>query len=358
MRHPFVDLLRGLAVVLMIYTHSLQSWLAPPARHGPGYAVSAFVFALPSRLFLVLLGASFALRLNALAGRGLRERVRAGLLRAAELVGLGLLLRLHDWASKGFLDPARLWKVDILNCMGAATAVMVLGFTRRDGRPASRRALLCAAAVALLAPLTVHLRRPSWLPAPLAAYFFGPRPLAHFPLLPWLAFALLGLALGDGWARAGAQARPRRTMALAALAAAAVAGLATLLGHLVPPPAKAVLAVEADPLFLCASAAAVVLLGALCYEAARRWPGLVHRRSPLMLLGLASLPVYFVHLGICYGRLTARYQGRLGLQAAALGSLLVTLSMVALAAAWLRSRKWRRWRPVAKTPRAEIIEGP
>src|SRR5438876_335311 len=76
---------------------------------------------------------------------------------------------------------------------------------------------------------------PSWLPAPLAAYLYGPRPLAYFPLIPWIAFALLGLALGDAWQRVVRGGDPdgtarRRAMIFAALGAALVYGLALLLG--------------------------------------------------------------------------------------------------------------------------------
>lgn len=347
MRQPFLDVLRGLAVVLMIYTHTLNAWLAPAAQTGPYYRISAMIFALPSRLFLLLMGASLALRLHALRARGASpwSARREALRRGAELVGLGLLLRLEDLRSHGFSEMERLWKVDILNCMGAATIFMALFCLRRDGLPGWRRSLGLALAAVVLAPLSVRWPYPSFLPAPLLAYFYGPRPLAYFPLLPWVAFALLGLGLGDLWqrmieARGGdAEGRARgRVMTALLLGGPALFWLAVRISPLIPRSPAAVVAIEANPLLFVSSTAAVLFLLGAGYFVTRRFPGIAARERAVMILGQASLPIYFVHLMICYGKIGDRDTG---LGVAALGSLGITALMVPLGELWLRVKVLR-----------------
>ena len=58
-----VDWLRGLAVVLMIQTHLYDAWCNPAAKADRrAYAWTRFIGGIPSRLFLLLVGVSMAIR--------------------------------------------------------------------------------------------------------------------------------------------------------------------------------------------------------------------------------------------------------------------------------------------------------
>jgi len=194
-RLELLDVLRGLAVVLMIHTHVSNAWVSQAARAGRVFALEGWTFALPSRLFLLLLGASLAAAWHRAGGDARALRLSA-LRRAAELVALGFALRLHDWWSHGMSEPLRLWKVDILPCLGLSALVCAL-LASRAGRPAPLRAVAAAAAAVVLGAWLGGEPGPAAVPAPAWAYVAGPRPLAWFPLLPWCAFALAGVWAGD-----------------------------------------------------------------------------------------------------------------------------------------------------------------
>ena len=57
-----VDWLRGLAVLLMIQTHLYDSWCNKAAKATEFYAWTRFIGGIPSRLFLMLVGVSMAIK--------------------------------------------------------------------------------------------------------------------------------------------------------------------------------------------------------------------------------------------------------------------------------------------------------
>ena len=338
-RLELLDVLRGLAVVLMIHTHVSNAWVSQAARAGRVFALEGWTFALPSRLFLLLLGASLAAAWHRAGGDARALRLSA-LRRAAELVALGFALRLHDWWSHGMSEPLRLWKVDILPCLGLSALVCAL-LASRAGRPAPLRAVAAAAAAVVLGAWLGGEPGPAAVPAPAWAYVAGPRPLAWFPLLPWCAFALAGVWAGDLLVRRG-HARDAGPLGAALLALGAGAAALSPAG-----PARWHDA-EADP------RTAVALLGALLVVAAvtaRALPWLpAPLRAALVLLGKGSLPIYVVHLGIVYGKRAAVLEGRLGLPGAALGTLSVTVAMMGFAWAWARASAAIRGRTLRLRP--------
>lgn len=206
-----LDVARGLALVGMIATHALVA----RAPDGGVTVVQAFAGGRSSALFAVLAGVSLALvsgRSVPLTGRPLRG-VRAGLLVRAALVALiGLAL-----GSLPTTIAVILTYYGVLFCLG-------LPFLRLGARPL----LALAAAWALAAPVASHLLRPT-LPDPSYAspsfdLLAEPgRLLAEllvtgfYPALTWLAYLLLGMALGR--LDLGG-ARPARTLLVAGAAVA------------------------------------------------------------------------------------------------------------------------------------------
>ncbi len=325
-RLEVLDVLRGLAVVLMIHTHVSNAWVSAEARAGRAFELMGWSFALPSRLFLFLLGASLAVAWH--RGAGEARAVRLGALRrAAELAALGFAMRLHDWWSHGMTEPLRLWKVDILPCLGLSAVLCAL-VGSRAGRPAPLRAVAGALATVVLGAWLGGAPGPMSVPQPAWAYLAGERPLAWFPLLPWCAFALAGVWAGDLLARRG-HARGAGPLGAALLALGAATAATTPAG-----PARWQDA-ECDPRTAVALLEALLVLAA---AAARAVPHLPARlRAALVLLGRGSLPIYVAHLGVVYGKRAAVLEGRLSLAAAALGTISVTVAMMGFAWAWARA---------------------
>ena len=98
-----------------------------------------------------------------------------------------------------------LYRVDILNCIGASMVVAGLIAAPRKGRPALAITLLAAAAFVALGPIVGPAHFPDFLPKPLTSYIGGQRPMAWFPLFPSLAWPLVGVLIGHFWVRSSTE---------------------------------------------------------------------------------------------------------------------------------------------------------
>src|SRR5216684_1458437 len=142
MRLAYIDWMRGLACLLMFQTHCYDSWLSSDARHSKFFVWSQLGGTLPAPLFLFLAGISFALVTDKLQKKGTPPNViaRTTMRRGAEILGLGLLLR-----------------VDILNTIGISMILMgvVCWIVLNVGRTSRIRQVLglTAGGVALLISL-------------------------------------------------------------------------------------------------------------------------------------------------------------------------------------------------------------
>ena len=121
---------------------------------------------------------------------------------------LAYLFRLQEHILAGFWGGwAQVFRVDILNCIGASLLLLALVGVPR-GRPPALPAAALAAARASSASVPSWARRtsPPGSPGPLSSYIGGQRPMSWFPLFPWGAWALVGLVVGHLWLRHGRDA--------------------------------------------------------------------------------------------------------------------------------------------------------
>ena len=217
-----IDWLRGLAVVLMIQTHLYDSWVSAAGTASAAYWWTRYLGGVPSRLFLMLVGVSMAITFEQQAARGVDRRtiVRGAVRRGLEILALAYLFRFQEYALDGFWGPVTaLFRIDILNCIGASMIVAAFVAAPRAGRPQYAAALAAAAVFVGLGPVVGPAHFPSFLPAALTAYVGGQRPLSWFGLFPWAAWPLVGVALGHVWVRASGD--PRRAARIFLLTGAA-----------------------------------------------------------------------------------------------------------------------------------------
>jgi uncharacterized membrane protein len=334
-----IDWLRGLAVVLMILAHAYDSWLTQAARTGAAYGVVKHLSGLPSRLFLFLVGVSAAIVYERQIAHGIPEAsIRAKTAkRGLQVVALALLFRLQEQILAGFSGGVTpLFRVDILNCIGASMLVLALVTTPRAGRPRVLAALVAAAVFLGFGPLIGPAHFPRWLPAPLTSYLGGQRPMAWFPLFPWAAWPLTGVAVGHLWLRHGRDERGQmRTFLVTGLVGgvilAAVIVVRAFHPYIIRYPSDLVQQMGPGAFFFrLGSIGLIALLGWVI----TRLTG--PRFSPLRQLGLTSLLIYWVHVEICYGVLTRPLQRRLGMAWATVAYVLLVLAMFALSVARTR----------------------
>jgi len=357
-RLAYIDWMRGLACLLMFQTHCYDSWLSPQARQTFFFKVSQLLGTFPAPLFLFLAGISFALVTERLWSSGVppSAAARTTILRGAEIFGFGLLFRLQEFLiAWGWAPWSDLARVDILNTIGISMMLMgVCCWISAAARPGdaapehrARRAGIAALAVAFaivfVAPMVWTVWQPRFLPWPLESYINGvhnlgtPQPWL-FPIFPWTAFAFLGLATGFYLQSASAQARGSRVFMMAA---AVGIGLAAL-GYLVDARAPNLYPVydfwHTSPNFFLIRCGLLLLILA----GAHAWQGWGAARrgiSPLLVLGRASLLVYWVHIEFVYGRFSILRKHSQSIPVASFGLLITFLAMLALA--WLRV-KWKK----------------
>jgi uncharacterized membrane protein len=224
-------------------------------------------------------------------------------------------------------------RVDVLQCIGASLCLLsAIGARGAWRRPMSFVAI--AVAIALATPLMQ-----SWVPGPLpvavAGYIAqwpnadGQRVLSLFPLFPWLGFASFGVAVGLAWGRASDALALELELLLMRLVVLGVA-VALITNASWPPmrwfaPPEPIAALAQ---LLYKTALCCVMIGpAIALSHAAR--GI---RAPLVLLGRASLLIYWVHLQFAFGTVSRPISRGLSLTGWALGTLALIACMGALAA--------------------------
>jgi uncharacterized membrane protein len=371
-RLAYIDWMRGLACVLMFQTHCYDSWLGGSARQSRFFVDSQLGGTFPAPLFLFLAGISFALVTGKLQQKRLApsQIARATIRRGGEIFGFGLLFRLQEYViAWGRAPQSDLLRVDILNTIGISMVLMgvlcwiVLGLCSADaparegveapGEQSSAPLLprnfgqsggtglliLAAGAVALgislLTPLLWTVWRPRFLPWPLESYINGVHNLGSpqpwlFPIFPWAAFAFAGLAIGfflqSCWVRS------REATVFFSLGAFGLI-LIQLSRWFDSEPRQFYPVYDywhTSPNFFLIRVGMLLLILTGTYIWCR-W-GFGHLRfSPLILLGQASLLVYWVHIEFVYGRLSILPKRAQGIRQASVGLLIITLAMLALA---------------------------
>jgi uncharacterized membrane protein len=339
-----VDWLRGLAVVLMIQTHLYDAWCNPSAKATAAYTWTRFFGGIPSRLFLLLVGVSMAIRYEGQIARRVDRQtmVRSAAKRGAEVLLLAYLFRLQEYVLGGGYDWRDLFRVDILNCIGASMIATAFISAPRRGRPQIALALLAAAICVALGPIIGPAHFPAFLPRPLTSYLGGQRPMAWFPLFPWLAWPLCGVALGHYWVRTSRDARHQAIAFLTTGLVGAAMTYAVILvrrhdPHIIRYPSDLVQQMGPGTFFYrLGYMGPLALLAYLMTRVFSRFDFSVMRQ-----LGQTSLLVYWIHVELCYGLLFKRLHHRLDMGEATVALVLMTAAM--LVVSLLRTKYWHGW---------------
>ena len=306
-RRPYLDWLRGIAVLIMIEGHTLDSWTRVADKESAWYRWAIVLAGFGAPFFLFLAGITLMLAAGGRLRKGLArsEVTRVAVRRGLWILALAFLFRLQSYLISGGQFPQSLLKVDILNVIGVAMIAGAVGWG--VARTLTHKLLLFAAvtvAVAMLTPIVRTTTLLDVLPDVVEAYF-RPRPgRTTFTLFPWAAFFAAGCVAGAllDSREAVADRSLMRWFALAGL----VVGLGGYATSFLPPIYAETAFWTSSPTFFFLRLGVLLLFVAAAYGLSRIW-----RWEPLQEFGRASLFVYWVHVELVYGVLSTPLHRRL-----------------------------------------------
>jgi uncharacterized membrane protein len=369
-RLAYIDWMRGLACVVMIQAHCYDSWLNPEARKTLLYRWSQELSTLPAPIFLFLSGVSFAL-----VTEGLRQKnkpqsqiFQTALLRGAEILGLGFLLRVQEFVLGYPKSPwTDLLKVDVLNILGVSIIFMALfwrlmsmggalaasaghGGASQTGESVERwrnrligLSLLIAAIVAIATPPLWTTHRPHFLPWMLESYIDGVHNLGSptpwiFSIFPWCGFAFVGLAFGSFLFSDFAQRKEVSALSIVGAIGALACGLSLWWDY----SNVKIYAVydywHSSPNFFLMRCGILLLLTFAIFLWCH-WDWVTEGFSPFIQFGKTSLLVYWVHIEFVYGRLSILPKFRSTIPLATAGMVVIFAAMLGISIWRTRAKK-------------------
>lgn len=363
-----IDLARGLAGLIMIQGHAYHGWVGPEHHDAASYQLTRLLGTLPLPAFLLLAGASVALRTQAAQRRGERAAdVRRGVARRGlQILFFGYCVSALSMLMDGGHGLDTLLRSDVLHVIGLSIALHAVVGIRGDAsgvvepRRLTWATVVVGVGVTAIGPLFNGLTPAVVGPGRYLVALVGDVPgVTLMPLVPLAAWFSVGALVTQllSWQRrrapddafaatAGAPARTLLTTAAVAAVVALVAAPATawLTGALGGSLTRAHPAAVLNVVDLAARGTLVLAVGALL---APRMPAKL--RGVLLLLGRGSLTAYVFHVPFCYGTLGRPLSGKLSVAEATPWVLLLMAASVASVWLW-GSTKARLREPPADRP--------
>jgi peptidoglycan/LPS O-acetylase OafA/YrhL len=324
-RLRYLDWLRGLGALIMLHGHVWDSFLRDDLRSGGPYILSQFLGGMPPAIFLFLTGVTLAFLMDSSDRKGLAPvaRVTTAYRRAGYLFFLAFAFRVQLWIF-GIPAPWRdLFRVDILNCMGFAIALLSVMALFKT----AERVRLCAVlglGIAFASPLVSQL---NWAGVPWMLRGYIIPDLRLFGFFPWGAYLAFGMAAGSA-----IRVIPEESMERAMQWGAILGGGTILVCRYF---AALPYSIYTKSDFWLNSPAQVLIkqgVTMLLLSLAFLWTRYGAREgwSWVRQFGTTSLLVYWVHIELVYGRGLFFLKNRLTEWQTAIAAVLVILLMLGI----------------------------
>jgi uncharacterized membrane protein len=332
-RRTYLDVLRGVAVLVMIEAHVIDSWTRASDRGSRGFGESMILGGFGAPLFLFLAGVAVSMSAGSKARRwgDPVAAARAVRTRGLQIFALAFLFRFQSFVLSR--APLRaLLKVDVLNIMGPSIAGAALLWSA--GRTTRGRLAVFALASALIVcstPAVRHYASVAPLPDWIEAYIRPVPGLTNFTFFPWAAFVTAGAVVGVILDSARTPDADRRANVALGAGGAGLALVAWQASFLPPLDARSAFWTTSVSYFGLRLGIMTAAVAAACAwehrpSAGRRW-------SPLQLLGRTSLFVYWIHVELVYGLISLPLHGAFSLPGAWAALALFSALMLGAAAA-------------------------
>lgn len=352
-RIQFLDIMRGVAVVVMVLGHSIDAVLSVDARTTEAFRLYDAVRGFTAPIFLFVAGCAFTIITERrweeyrTFSRSLRNR----LLKIIVLVIVGYALHLPYFSLHKLLhetkpeEYAQLFQVDVLHCVAAGILILqAFVFMSRTPVTFHRIVVTAASLLVLVTPFIWSVDVSPQVGSALAPYFNQTR-ASIFPVFPYSAFMFAGVVFGHLFLKAQpghTVGRFFRGVFMIALGAAVCGIVFDLIPLSLYPPHDYW---KTSPNFFLLRLSAVLIVTTGFFHLGKL-PSMLER--PVLALGQASLLVYAVHLVMVYGSaanvgLTQVIDKTLPYYAAAGVGIAVLCGMIMLTYAWNYLRTHHTW---------------
>ena len=298
--------MRGVAVVVMVMGHSIDSVLSTAARATDWFRLYDGVRGFTAPIFLFVSGTAFtvatAKRWTAMLVPGAPLARRVGKLLLLFVIGYALHIPffsltkiLHE---AGPDDITRFLQVDVLHCVAATMlGLQAIVMIARTPARASVATAIIAAVLVVVTPVVWSIDFAPVI-SPVLSPYMNQTQISIFPLFPYAGFMMAGSVFGHALLRAR-EADRERAFFLRVTMIALIAVVVALILDLVPvSPYPDHDFWKTSPLMFIIRLGVVMLL-TTGFFFLKNLPPVVVRH--LVTLGQASLLVYAVHLLVVYG---------------------------------------------------------
>jgi len=318
-RRAYIDVARGVAVLLMIEAHTTDAWTRAASKHTVAFRDATILGGFAAPMFLWLAGVAVVLAAGRAEARtGSRAAAVDGICRRGlEIFILAFLFRLQAFIVSPGGHPVTIFRVDILNVMGPAIALaaVIWGCVATN----AARVWLFSSATTIVAMASPIVRAAPWvdrLPTWLQWYVRPAGDYTTFTLFPWMAFVFAGGAVGAVVASARDARAESRVQAWLALAGAALVALGFVTAARPSIYAASSFWTSSPTWFAIRLGVMMVALAGL--YATVRLTHVAPRAAPFARLGRSSLFIYWIHVELVYGYASWLWRGRLPLWGTAL----------------------------------------
>jgi uncharacterized membrane protein len=352
-RIHFLDIMRGVAVVVMVIGHSVDSVLSVDARTTEAFRLYDAVRGFTAPIFLFVAGFAFTVVTERrwTDYRSPSRLLRSRFLKVLLLLAVGYALHLPFFSMNKLIRGTRpeeyalLFQVDVLHCV-AVSILLLQGivFLTRTPTLFGRTVAVVAGALTLATPFVWSVDLGPIISPVFSPYFNQAQP-SIFPIFPYAGFMLSGAVMGHYFLVAR-QKSQERAFFVGVLKLAVIAAVCGVVFDLLPlalyPPHDYW---KASPNFFLLRLSAVLVV-TTAFFFLRKLPSALE--NPVLALGQASLMVYATHLVLVYGSavnlgLMQVIGKTLPYYAAAGVGIVVLVAMVLLTHLWEYLRTHHAW---------------
>ena len=342
-RALFIDLLRGLVLLIMIEVHVFNSMLIPAIKESTWFSYLNFVNGLVAPSFLFVSGLVFVLSLQ----KSVDDLRKFGNVfwkkigRIALVLIAGYSLHLPHFSLKKILNnPTQqvlndLFMVDVLQCIAVGLLFLLIArMIFKKDKPFYLFIFISLVIVLTVSPIAWKTDFNSYLPLPLASYLNRMNG-SLFPALPWFNFIFAGALASKFyiWAREN-NGEKNFSRQLLIFGAISFVSCLVILNFVLPPDLKAIIP---NPFFFLQRLGVVLVLLAACWyylEKSTKHVGFI------LDVSRESLLVYWLHLQLIYRyvlggeSLVSLYGNKLTLIEAIIVTIILAVLMIFAAKGW------------------------